>query len=262
MSSAIIRRAPPRARLRRGSSGCRAWPSRPGAGAGRSAAPCTSSSSRSVSTTRVALKSSIIRSGPPRKAGKPMPKIAPMSPSRALRTTPSSQRHGRLVEHGVDQPPLAPARHRRPRPAGRRAGRRRASSTPALCPSRSGRSRGRSSGPAGRRPAAARASRPAASGRRTPRASRSPAFCATSSPTSSSSATGPTGKPHAVIARSITSIGTPSRQQDARLVQVGREDAVDPEAGTVGDHDHRLAHAPAEPDRGDDGLGRRWPRWG
>src|SRR5262245_3717478 len=59
-------------------------------GAGAKRAPCSVCSRLSVSTTWPTPRSSMKRSGPPRNGGKPMPKMAPMSPSRALRTTPSA----------------------------------------------------------------------------------------------------------------------------------------------------------------------------
>ena len=51
-------------------------------------------------------------------------------------------------------------------------------------------------------------------------------------------------------------------QQQAGLVDVGRQDAVDPEAGAVVDHDHRLAHPASEAHRRGDRLRRGGVRWG
>src|SRR5207244_13573647 len=50
-------------------------------------------------------------------------------------------------------------------------------------------------------------------------------------------------------------------EEMASLVHVGREDPVDPEAGTVLHDDGGLAHAAAEPDGGADDLRRGPRRW-
>ena len=74
-----------------------AWSRRIWAGANRS--PWAAASRSSLVTTSSAPRRSTSMNGPPVNGGKPSPKIAPMSPSRADRRMPSSQAQRRLVDH-------------------------------------------------------------------------------------------------------------------------------------------------------------------
>ena len=208
-----------------------ARPSPPGRRRRRTGARTAPRGSRSVSTTRPAPRSSIMPERAAAEGGEPDAEDRADVAVAAAPHDPVRPGHGGLVEHRVHQPALDHGR-RRPTPPAR---------TPSSCvhgrigaclvaAARSDRTRCPTSGRAASRAEQPSSTAPtAASGRRTPRASPSTPSAPRRARLRRAAPPAPPGIPSAVMVRSISSIGTPSASEQARLVQIRRENPVHPE---------------------------------